>query len=546
MRFDPVLVEDLYRAAFSHREESEEQTTIGESQILGMLSNRRQDYKGGLWSLAEAYPQFLTTAPERATRVLISVLADYVSQRHAPSSGEVTEEPFTFLGREARVRADYSVSWDATDVYRHEEPVRMLDAFCTYVGGLAKQEEGSDLLAELVDVVAQENPLAALWRRPLVLGVETPKTLGMAVRSLLWAVPILAGFDTHAAAGELLKVIYTDLAVSEREAIERAILSIPEAYPGRPHGAERVRNQLLGCLARLAMVTDEAKDLISRLAEEDNIPPNEPPVRMSGFVGKPYGEIEWLAEQGVPVDEDANARIRELEKPVREFIGKHRNSDLTADLISAVFPAIVALWEGLKNTGGVHPEQRTHGWDTLAEGAKVVASTDELVSVDGIAADEVSKILLEASKEEVPAPNSERDHRFDKSPSWGTPAPRVWSADGLPMLARFPPCATAEVLQAIEKLSRDPVPAVRYQVAGRLTNLYRTALDLMWQIIERLCWEERSSSVVHFLLNTTLSSLAGAHPDRVTALTSDVFQRFSGAENAKNLRASCVQVFVGL
>ena len=65
-----------------------------------------------------------------------------------------------------------------------------------------------------------------------------------------------------------------------------------------------------------------------------------------------------------------------------------------------------------------------------------------------------------------------------RSPSWGSPAVRVEAAQGLPLLARHTSCTTPEVLQAIEHLSIDPVPAVRFQIASHLNVLYRTAPEL--------------------------------------------------------------------
>jgi hypothetical protein len=45
MAVDPVLVRDVYCAAFSYREASEEKTPLGTSQIMRLVSNRKQDYE---------------------------------------------------------------------------------------------------------------------------------------------------------------------------------------------------------------------------------------------------------------------------------------------------------------------------------------------------------------------------------------------------------------------------------------------------------------------------------------------------------------------
>src|SRR5205823_167363 len=47
---DPDLVRDIYVAAFSYRETSDAPTPMG-GIVLRMVSNRRQDYEGGLYGL---------------------------------------------------------------------------------------------------------------------------------------------------------------------------------------------------------------------------------------------------------------------------------------------------------------------------------------------------------------------------------------------------------------------------------------------------------------------------------------------------------------
>ena len=115
---DPVLVEEIYRAVFAHQEPSEETTLIGQSQILPMSSNRRQDYEMAYFGLAEAFPEFLVHAPRRATSALVAVMESYVTHHHIRRFGEVSEESFAFDDKEARFCPDYSVSWDASGAYR--------------------------------------------------------------------------------------------------------------------------------------------------------------------------------------------------------------------------------------------------------------------------------------------------------------------------------------------------------------------------------------------------------------------------------------------
>lgn len=545
---DSLLAEEIYRAAFAHRELSKEPTPMGQSRILPMISNRQQDYDMALYALAEAFPQFLARAPRRAASALIAVMEAYVAHRHAPTSGEVLEETFDFDGQEARFRTDYSAIWDAGDTYRHDEPLKMLDAFQHYLELLAQDEERAEELREIVKILVAENRLAVFWRRLLLLGARFPSAVRREILPLAWATPVLTGYDTSHTAGGFLKVVFPLLVARVRERLEHIILCIPDKVPAdRRAAGEHVRNRLLGCLVDTDLVTDEARRLLADLRATNAVPPDEPPVSFGGWTSSPYSEEGYLADEGVPVDAEGNRKIRELEQPVKEFADMHLNSVPTPEEVTAVLPALKALWTALSraDADGVHPKQRDYAWGHLAAACERVARTHGL-SCEEAAGAFAKTVLLEASRHAEPVHHPEYDAQFDEFPSWGGPSARIGAAEGLIVLARDSTCATADVLQAIERLSIDLVPAVRFQVATRLNSLCRTAPEVMWEIVERLCREERSRGVLQGLLGGPLGLLAGAHSDRVASLTKEIFDRVNQGPGASKVRELCIDICTGL
>lgn len=545
---DPGLVEDIYRSILGHQETSDAPTPMGDSRILPMISNRRQDYDHALYVLAEDYPGFLAQAPVRASRALIAALEAYVARERAPASGRPIEEAFDFQGRVARILTDFSVMWDASGIHREDPPLKMLSVFEGHLQRLVERENSAADLRELIEVLVTENRLAVLWRRLLLLGARFPETVGREIWPLTWAIPILAGFDTTTAVGEFLRVAFPRMGTSERERVEGAILSIAGAGSAdEVEARQHKRNRLLGCLAHSDLVTDEARSLLADLQSANAVPPNEPPVRFGGVTTEPYTEEKYLADEGVPVGAEANRRIRDLERPLKEFADKHLNSVPTAEEVQAYIPRLEALRAALgrAEAEGVHAKQRDYAWGTLAAACGRVARGEGLSCADSAGA-RVLAVLLETSQHPDPPHHPESDAKFDEFPSWGSPAPRIEAAEGLMSLARHPTCATLEVLQAIARLSADPVPAVRFQVASRLVALYKTAPDLMWKIVERLCREELSRGVLQALLNGALSRLAGPHIEQVVDLTKAIFDRVREGPGAKQVRESCISIFTGL
>ena len=70
-------------------------------------------------------------------------------------------------------------------------------------------------------------------------------------------------------------------------------------------------------------------------------------------------------------------------------------------------------------------------------------------------------VILEAANHPSPVPSPELDGKWANA-SW-SPAPRNEAAQTLPWLTHFGP--DVEVLNAIERLSADPVPSVRFLFA---------------------------------------------------------------------------------
>lgn len=540
---DPLLVEEIYRAAFRYMEASDASTTIGSSAILSMTSTRRQDYNMGLHMLEEVYPTFLIEAPISATRALIAVLDAYVAQQY-PHWGDEPAESFDFDGRQAHIRTDYSSIWDER-AYRHDSPLKMLDNFITYLRGLAADDLRAEQLRDIVDLLVRENSLAVFWRRLLIVGAHYTSTLGREILPLSWSIPVLTYPDTRKEAGDFINAVFPALSLAERGRIEQAIFRIPGSFPERREGAERLRNRLLGCLPFADLTTAEARGLIQSLQAENAIPANEPDFRFESS-SAPFGEEEFLTESGVPVNAPPNRQIRDLERPVAEFANQHLNSVPSPVQVSAVLHHVERLHEALRRADneGVHPMQRDHAWSTLADACETCA---KLVSRAGVQPWGliVRDILLEASTNPEPQHDPSRDAQFDRSPSWSLGA-RIRAARGVTLMARERNYATPAVLAAIDRLSQDPVPAVRFQVSTTIISLHDSAPELMWQIIERAARSEPSRGVQQGLVSVTLGPLAGNYPDRVFNLVSNLLERTVDGEGASKVRDDCISIVNGL
>lgn len=547
MPLDPALVEDVYRAAFTVYDQSDEKTSMMPSRIFGLTSTRKQDYDLARYSLNEKYDGFLKCAPLHATRALIAALNAYVDERDG--AGDVrTEEQFDFGGRTAFIRTDHSEIWDEGIAYQDDEPVKMLDTFQNYLKRISAEESGAEQLRTIFDLVAAENHAAALWRRLLIAGSKAPQTLGLELRSLAWAGPILLNFDTTRVLGDYLGAVFGNLSAEDRERIERAILAIPVSEDDESlGGSEYTRNQLLGCLNRESMVTDEAKALLSQLEAEQKVPSNDPIFQTGGIYSRAYTDEDYLKDQGVAVGEEQSRRISTLSVPVKEFGSHHLNTAPTSDQVEQILPSLLSLYKALQTAeaDGIHERQRDMAWGQLAEACRAAAEVKE-TSCQSDGGRFIKGVLLEAATYPSPVHHPEHDKSFDSHPSWGSPAARVDAARGVIRLGRHSTCVDTALLETIRRLASDDVPAVRYQVAINLNSLYYTAPELMWELLERISREDESRGVLQGMLVGSLHGLAPHHPDRVTDCVRSIFDRVQDGDGAAEVRRRCASIFAGL
>jgi hypothetical protein len=239
--------------------------------------------------------------------------------------------------------------------------------------------------------------------------------------------------------------------------------------------------------------------------------------------------------------------MKEITHPVEEFSQGRRNTAPTGPEVDEVLPHIQALREAVAHADeeGVHPKQRDYAWGTVITAGAVIAKMEKL-SCSGERGALVREILLDGTRHPDPVHHPEHDGSFDEHQGWSTPAPRVDTAEGLLLLAREASCADPQVLNAIRQLSRDTVPAVRFQVARYLHFLYYTAPDVMWDMIEQIIREEMSRGVLQALLRQPLSRLAGPHADRVTDLVRIIFNSIIDGSGSKEVRKLCTDIFTNL
>lgn len=539
----PDLVRDIYGAAFGYREASEAPTSLTGGTVLPLTSTRRQDYRSALYQLVESYPEFLRTTPQEAVEAMNSALEWYVTIEQSSPERKAVE--LDLNGEAALLRPDHSHLWDEGRGHHDEYAIQLLDRVQQRLESLAGHDGGAVELACLVDTLVRTCELAVVWRRLLGLGARYPTQIGNRIRAAGSSLAVLNCPDTSTEAGKMNAALFSDLAEADRERIELAILSIPEA--ASPEGrswSERRRDRLLKYLPEDRLVLPESRDHLSALVAEGAVPLSDDDVT-SGFSIQAYEEAEHLASQGVPVEEEPNKRLRELEIPVKGFVNVHENKAPGSEELAEALPHMRRLYTALQSAqaDGAHQQQADYAWGTLAQACAAAANMENF-RCDSDAGAFVRTVLLEASGNRLPDVGREADESF-VDPMWGSPAARLDAAAGLMTILRHSSCGDSDVLSTVERLGADPAPCVRYQIACRLMFRYAHDPDWTWRMIDRMA-RDHSLGVLRGLVKDPLSSLVSREPRRVAEITINIRQAAADGPDRAKLVNPCGDVLAHL
>jgi len=537
---NPALVEQIYEVAFCRPKPSPGVAPRVTSRILALSFAADQDWGMCQFNMADAFRRFLDVAPEHATRAVIRAVQFYDDERR---TGYQPEQPatFDFSGREARILTDYSHIWNSG--HDQHDALSLLGHFESYLDDLGRTEPAPPAVGQVIDSVVQSNQMAVFWRALLLAGAQHPRTIGLAVRPLAWARPVLDCCDTVSEMGGYLHAVYPHLDETDRARIEETVLSLPEgAAPKRRERLEYVRNGLLRSVPPDCLVTEAAKSRLSQLPGEQVFQFAPPTVAEFAQVGE-FAGPSYLERLGVPINEPANRRIMELVEPVEAFRGKPAEEAMAPNSLESVRGQLGSLRGALEQAeagSAVHAETKEYGWDHLAAACVRICRTDAPEQITDLVRF-AGETLLAASRRRNPQPRENDSAEFDKSVGWGSPAARIEAAEGLIFLARNASFLNAEVRDAITLLGlADPCAAVRFQVAKRLLFLYHTDQNLMWNLAERMVADEGSQGVLEFLVHGVFWQLAGPHADRVVELIRAILGHATDGRRADQLRGECI------
>lgn len=516
----PDFARDVYAAVFGFSVEDARETSMGNSQILPLRSNARQDYDMARYSLSEYLPTFLAEHPYQAVDAVIAATEGFVEREHRLRE-EHHDASFEVNGRKVRLREDLSYIWahDPDTVYGHDADalVRCL------MNGLKGAKE--DAALKMAQRLVERADLAVLWSRLFMAAAARRDRVADLALPYAMAEPMLTSASTRKDAIDVIAVAYPHLPAAERETFEAGVLTFDFSSFKYPEAARQgFLDRLFGAIGKPALASEAARALVDA-AEDGQDGRNERLYRIHTSTGSPdpYHWIDDLDRES-KVDQALMMAI----DVAKAALGLDRAGDDTGDALdgatalTAVETLAVAMDSAVQNA-----RLFAHAEGIVGEGVGKIIDR-KLVPPLEDAADtaRLLTLLRMAVSSSGPLKHEETEANFEQGASWGSPAARVEAAEAVLDLVLQRPDLYADLGTTIDALLEDPHPAVRLQAGLHLLRIWDIDRDGFWMRLERRASEEANLGVLDHLIDGALGRVMHADPVRSEALAMTLLARF--------------------
>ena len=216
----PTFCVDVYATAFARDEDSKE-TTVMTTGVLGLTSNRSQDWRMSRYSLAQDYHMFLEQSPAAAVDALVHVRTEYVQAPWIQATRGATPQHVSVGGRQTAFLPDGGMR----DIsMANEDESQILSAFTERLKTLARDTPADALT--LIEIVLDRQAPAAVWRSMFAVGAEYPDAPVSVLGDLSTAPEVLQAGDLAPALALFLSAAYSLLTTDQRRAIEEMIVAM--------------------------------------------------------------------------------------------------------------------------------------------------------------------------------------------------------------------------------------------------------------------------------------------------------------------------------
>ncbi|MBS0445109.1 MAG: ATP-binding protein [Proteobacteria bacterium] len=530
---DPAFAGPIYAKIFGQPGPEDGETWLGgqPSRILGLRSNRKQDYEHARWRLGQELPSFFRVSPTHAIRAVSDSVLGLVAQE-----GRTEATTPVVIGTpdgEVRIVDDYLSlqEWRTDEASTGRTEQQLLGPCTDYLRGCAPEAFRS-----CAEALVGSPSASSVWARLFGVGAER---LGVA-DDVLW--PVASTLEVFEMLGLGRDAItYVAAAFPGQPAAERARLE--QGVDERVSAEERAEDdrpwrhlaaRFLSTVDTASLTTPELRSLKDSFEAEGLLTGNGPHLSIeTAWMPTEDFTDRVLARSGVSATEGVDGQLRAVTRELEAFL-RDREATLDSSRVARLWQLTEAVVDAARAlAGGAHEATQHASWGAISEAIRRIAEADSLHLGQGghPTVDRLIALLDELADNKHPEP---REQQATGGMHWGNLDVRVYVAGSYIALARR--AWDASFADKLRRMLDDPVPAVRLQVAGSLNVLWDVARDEMWELVAHVADTEGHEGVLSHFVSGVLGRLGGPEPERSTALLAVILARVGNGQQADDRR----------
>ncbi len=514
---DPEFLAEIYRVVFNYQVTEDRQTRIGQSQILNLTSNARQDYGMARWSLGEYLPKFLEDNPRAAVEAVVGAIEGYVARDHAISDDALDVE-LDVDGRSIRLREDRSYVWahDPDQQYGRDAETLVLK-----LRARLRDAPEAEALA-LLDILIDKASFAIFWSRMFLCAVER----GDSFVDELWPIaatePFLVLLDTRKDAIDVVAKGIGRRPAQEQQTLEQTAFAFDfSRFQYRTEARQAFLERLFAAIGRNNLVTEEARQILDARPGDAKLRDETPTNERLFVIRSQHGAAEdfhWI--EGLDREAPENSLVIDAIHVAKRLLPLEPKSEEVP--VASLAASLAALEDIRTLLSGYAPHAglRRHAEAIIGQGCEVIVSRQLLTSKEPPPTPEqdatFAALLDIAGRSESPELDDETEARFEEFASWGAPAARVEAAQAYWDLFVQRADLYADLIMRAELLLSDRHPAVRLTASVGLARIWDIDRNRFWRLLAERLAHEPNLTVIEYLVGEVFSRLI--HTDQQRSL----------------------------
>lgn len=543
-RVDPDFTVQIYAALYGKTITDTTTSAMGSDRILRLTSTRRQDYESSLHLLAAAIGDVLALSPYHGTRALVDAL---VGQHIVRGGANVSDAGRIHLG--AASISLRGASYEYNDWHQAGTSRRtgdLLHYFVVFLRGC-----DTEAFAACVEAASSGYATASVWARIIGVGAERIADVGEMLWPLFERPDLIELLGTRRDAVRFVAAAWPSRSTEEHSRFETMLLDESRFTGGddlaRWHA---ILDSILAAIPEDALRSEGLRELR----------------RAFDISFSPIGDMTGFSISVTPVDYEARTRDHLLSAGVDIVSGPDRQVLDAAEALNTMVkqtpagcatPQLAKLWNQalallalLDASPSIHERSSHAAWGYVANAVERVASDANYTpGLDG--APELAAMFSTLDRlSSSPYPHAAEE----ASPMvWGGWDVRVDAAQAWMYLSERHAAEHPLILDRLQAVLEDAVPAVRLQAARNLAVVGNSAPEQMWAMAVRLVGLENNAEVLASLLHS-IRPYSHAAPERCETLLTVAATRWGDgaiddksatSELCEQLGAWTAQLFVG-